>query len=356
MSDSRLATPGRPKFGASRRKAIGGSAQSLIRAETSDGEGNAPLIIRPAVDGVDLVSWARSEADFISSSLRKYGAILFQDFKGHSIAQFERLIAATSSAMMDYHDRSSPRSAVTENIYSSTDHPPEQTILLHNENSYSAAWPLKIYFHCAIPAVSGGETPIADCRKVLARIDPVVRDRFQQKQVMYVRNFGDGIGLPWQIAFETTEKAGVEKYCRGNALDFQWLEGERLRIRGVRPAIAVHPRTGEQVWFNQAALFHPSSLEPCVRADLLSHFKEEELPLNAYYGDGAPIEAAALEVIHEAYTRETISFPWRAGDTLMLDNMLIAHGRRPFAGARRIVVGMADSWGLDQSDHSGGEG
>jgi hypothetical protein len=355
MSNLRITTPALPKFGTTRRKAIGGSQRSLINAEPSGREGNAPLVIRPAVDGVDLVTWARSDADFIGSSLRKYGAILFQDFKGHSIAQFERLIVATSSAMMDYHDRSSPRSAVSENIYSSTDHPPEQTILLHNENSYSAAWPLKIYFHCAIPAASGGETPIADCRKVLARIDPVVLERFQQKQVMYVRNFGDGIGLPWQTAFQTTEKAGVEKYCLGNALDFQWREGDRLRIRGVRPAIASHPRTGEQVWFNQAALFHPSSLEPGVRADLLSNFKEEELPLNAYYGDGSPIEASVLAVIHEAYARETIIFPWRAGDTLMLDNMLIAHGRRPFAGARQVVVGMADPWGLNKSCHPGGE-
>jgi alpha-ketoglutarate-dependent taurine dioxygenase len=355
MSDSRITAPGLPKFGATRRKAIGGSQRSLISAEPSGRGGGAPLVIRPAVDGVDLVNWARSDAEFIGSSLREYGAILFQNFKGHSVAQFEQLIAATSGAMMDYRDRSSPRSAVTANVYSSTDHPPDQTILLHNENSYSAAWPLKIYFHCVTPATSGGETPLADCRKVLARLDPVVRDRFRQKQVMYVRNFGDGIGLPWPTAFQTTERAGVEEYCRGNALDFEWGGGDRLRIRGVRPAIATHPQTGEEVWFNQASLFHPSTLEPGVRADLLSHFKEEELPLNAYYGDGSPIEAAALEVIHEAYERETILFPWRAGDTLMLDNMLFAHGRRPFEGARRVVVGMADPWGLDSSYRTGGE-
>lgn len=352
MSDSRITAPGLPKFGAAKRKAVGGSQRSLIRAEPS---GGAPLVVRPALDGVDLVDWARSDAEFIGGSLREHGAILFQNFKGQSIAQFERFVAATSGAMMDYQDRSSPRSAVTANVYSSTDHPPEQAILLHNENSYSAAWPLKIYFHCVTPAASGGETPIADCRKVLARIDPAVRDRFRQKHVMYVRNFGDGVGLPWRTAFQTEERAGVEKYCLANALDFEWWGGDRLRIRGVRPAIAAHPRTGEQVWFNQAALFHPSSLEPGVRADLLSHFEEGELPLNAYYGDGSSIEASALEAIHEAYARETIVFPWRAGDTLMLDNMLFAHGRRPFAGARRVVVGMADPWGLGGGERAGGE-
>ena len=37
----------------------------------------------------------------------------------------------------------------------------------------------------------GGETPIADSRKVFARIDTAIRDCFSQKNVRYVRNYGD---------------------------------------------------------------------------------------------------------------------------------------------------------------------
>jgi hypothetical protein len=29
---------------------------------------------------------------------------------------------------------------------------------------------------------------------------------------------------------------------------------------------------------------------------------------------------------------------WRKGDVLVLDNMLAAHGRRPFTGGRRIAT------------------
>jgi alpha-ketoglutarate-dependent taurine dioxygenase len=32
---------------------------------------------------------------------------------------------------------------------------------------------------------------------------------------------------------------------------------------------------------------------------------------------------------------------WEAGDLLMLDNLLAAHGRRPFSGERRIAVAMS---------------
>jgi alpha-ketoglutarate-dependent taurine dioxygenase len=33
---------------------------------------------------------------------------------------------------------------------------------------------------------------------------------------------------------------------------------------------------------------------------------------------------------------------WEAGDILLLDNMLVAHGRRAFTGPRQIVVAMAE--------------
>ncbi|MFY1676223.1 MULTISPECIES: TauD/TfdA family dioxygenase [unclassified Streptomyces] len=33
---------------------------------------------------------------------------------------------------------------------------------------------------------------------------------------------------------------------------------------------------------------------------------------------------------------------WRPGDLLLVDNVLAAHGRDPFRGARKIVVAMGD--------------
>ena len=39
---------------------------------------------------------------------------------------------------------------------------------------------------------------------------------------------------------------------------------------------------------------------------------------------------------------QAVAFPWERGDILMLDNMLVAHGRKPFTGPRKILVGMAE--------------
>jgi alpha-ketoglutarate-dependent taurine dioxygenase len=107
-----------------------------------------------------------------------------------------------------------------------------------------------------------------------------------------------------------------------------------------------HPRTGEEVWFNHATFFHVTTLEPAIRESLLGEFEEDEFPTNSFYGDGSPIETSALDELREIYRQETVTFPWDRGDVLLLDNMLVAHGRAPYVGPRNVLVGMAEpvSW------------
>jgi alpha-ketoglutarate-dependent taurine dioxygenase len=160
--------------------------------------------------------------------------------------------------------------------------------------------------------------------------------------VMYARNYGSKIDLSWQTAFQTTDRAEVEEYCRNAPIDFEWLEGDRFRTRQVRESVAAHPKTGEVVWFNQAHLFHMSNLEEDVRESLQATFEADELPRNAYYGDGSVISDDELDQVREAFRKATVLFPWQHGDVLLLDNMLVAHGRTPYTGDRKILVAMAD--------------
>ena len=202
---------------------------------------------------------------------------------------------------------------------------------------------MKIWFYCVQPSPSGGETPLADSRKIIGGIDPAIVERFARSKVLYVRNYGEGVDLPWQEVFQTTSKADVEATCRNSALEFEWKSNGRLRTRQICQAVSTHPKTGAPVWFNQAHLFHISRLKPAVRESLLSAFAEQDLPRNVYYGDGSPIESAELDHIGEVYAKHEVAFPWQQGDILLLDNMLTAHGRRPFEGARKVVVGMAET-------------
>ncbi len=331
-------------FGAVRRKVVRVSSEELVKTAYFQSENLLPLVVQPTVEGLNIAGWAANNRVWIETQLLKHGGILFRGFQVGDVIGFEQFIQTLAGELLEYSFRSTPRTQVSGNIYTSTEYPPEQFIPLHNEMAYSRNWPLKIAFFCVKKAEQGGETPIADSRKVFDRLHPEIRERFAQKKVMYVRNYGGGVDLPWQNVFNTDSKIEVGEYCKKAGIELDWKSGDLLRTRQVCQAVAQHPQTKEMVWFNQAHLFHISSLAPAVRQELLASFKLEDLPRNAYYGDGSPIEDSILDEIRHCYQQETIAFPWEEGDVLLLDNMLAAHGRTPFSGARRVVVGMAEAF------------
>lgn len=333
-------------FGGGRRKAIRLAQEDLVRTSFLPGGRDFPLLVEPSVDGVNLTEYALGNRDFIEGQLDRHGGLLFRGFGLPTPEAFQDFVAACSHGALEYTERSSPRSRVSGNIYTSTDYPPNQPIFLHNEQSYNVTFPHKIFFFCVTASPVGGGTPIADCRRVLARIPAEVRERFERLGYLYVRNFGDGLGLSWKEAFQTDSRGEVEEYCRAHRIDFEWKDGERLRTRQLRQVVARHPRTGEESWFNHLTFFHVSTLVPEIRDALLAELGPEDLPNNTFYGDGGAIEPEVLDELRRIYHEETVVFPWQKGDVLMLDNMLTAHGREPFEGARKVVVGMADptSW------------
>ena len=335
--------PSAPKMGAIRRKSVRVSAEELVKTYPLLPDRRIPLVVEPAVEGLDLAAWGAEHKEQVGEWLTKHRALLFRNFPIKTADQFQACVSATSTGkMLEYVDRTTPRPAVGNGVYVSTVYPSEETINAHNEGTYWIAWPLKIYFCSLKTAEQGGETPIWDVRNVLQRIPEATREKFAQKKVMYVRNYNDGFGLPWQETFQTKDKSVVEAYCQKNRIEFEWKGGDRLRTRQVRPAIRVHPQTGEKVWFNHAAFFHQTTLDPKVRSALLQAFGEDNLPYNTYYGDGTPIEPEAVEEIRQAYAGEKIVFGWKDGDIMLLDNMTVAHGREPYKGKREVVVAMVE--------------
>lgn len=317
-----------------------GAAQNLTTSSAFHPDSLLPLVIQPTVSGVHLKKWAASHPEVIENGLLRHGAVLFRGFR-NPVPELEELIRVVAGEALEYQDQSSPRSKINGNIYTSTDYPADQAIPLHNENSYSHAFPRKLFFACVHPAQHGGETPLADSRRIYRRLPESIRARFTEKQVLYVRNFGEGIGLDWRRVFQTEKRADVEDYCARNQIACEWRGNNRLRTRQVRPAVARHTQTGEMVWFNHALFFHVQTLSPTIREVLLRDFAVEDLPTNTYYGDGSEIEPEVLEHLRAAYRQETISFPWQEGDILLVDNMLTAHGRAPYQGPRKIIIGMA---------------
>lgn len=306
--------------------------------------GMIPLIIQPESNQSRLPGWIDENKALLDQQLIEHGAVLFRDFQFDGEKEFQSIVNQLCDHTLSYVYRSTPRTKVGANIYTATEYPAHKSIPFHNETAYARDWPMRLIFYCALPAEEGGETPIADTVKVTMRIPPEILDKFTGKQVMYVRNYGSGVDLDWPTVFQTSDKAEVERYCTDHGIEFEWRGNGCLRTRQVCQAVASHPYTDKLIWFNQAHLFHISSVDEKTRKSLLKIYKEDELPRNTYYGDGSPIEDAFLEQIRACYDAERVVFPWKAKDVLVIDNMLVSHARNPFKGTRRVLVGMGDAY------------
>ncbi|MFQ5615588.1 MAG: TauD/TfdA family dioxygenase [Anaerolineales bacterium] len=325
------------------------SQKQWVKTEKFFPDKDIPLMITPAMDGIDLVEWARNNRPYIEKLLAEHHALLFRGFNVKSPEEFEAFINATSDGdLLKYVDRTTPRHSEggkSGRVYISTIYPPEHAINAHNEGTYWTAWAMKLYFCCLVSPEQGGETPIFDVHKVYHHIDPDTRERFIRKKWMLVRNYNDGFGLPWQEVFQANDREEVESYCRDHAIEYEWKGEEQLQTRSIRPAVQKHPKTGEPLWFNHAIFYHHTTLAPAMREALVSEFTEEGLPYNTWYGDGTPIAPDDAENIRQAYRKEKVKFRWQEGDVTLLDNMYIAHAREPYVGDRRVLVGMTEPVG-----------
>lgn len=273
----------------------------------------------------------------------KHGAVAFRGFGVESAADFHDVVCVFGDPHSEYLHGNSPRQAVHQGVWTSTEYPAKYDISLHNELSQSYRWPDRLFFCCLVPPHTGGETPVGDGRAMLAQMDPAVLARFQAHGVAYRQNMhgGYGLGRSWQETYESDDPDKVTEYLRAADVSFTWTEDEDLRIRQVRPATRKHPVTGEDVWFNQADQFHVSNLPKQDAQSLLALVEsEEELPLSATFGDGSPIPLDDLEHVRSLARSIECAFGWQRGDVLMIDNMLVMHGRHAFTGPRQVLVAM----------------
>jgi hypothetical protein len=316
-----------------------GATPSVSFSTTASGE--LPYVVT-APERSSGTAYLAEQRSLIRARLVEHGAVLLRGLDLDGVDGFDQTVRTLAGPPLTYTERSSPRSTIKGQVYTSTDYPQSEEIFLHNENSYQASWPMSLFFYCVRPPETLGATPLADTRAVYRLIDPDVRDEFTRRGWMVVRNYISGVGLSWQQVFGTTDRAEVVAYCARNGVEAQWRPDDVLRTRARRAAVHHHPTTGEVVWFNHLTFFHVTTLAADVCAGLRAMLGEDDLPTNTYYGDGGAISDDVVAHLRECYRTARRRFPWQAGDVLMVDNMLAAHGREPFTGPRKVAVAMAE--------------
>lgn len=278
----------------------------------------------------------------LREQLLLYGGLLFRGFRVEDLGEFDRFIERLAARRMPYRYRSTPRTDLGRNILTATEYSPVLEIPLHCENSYQLEWPLIVAFCCVQPATTGGATPLADMRRVSAELGSSFMDEFEVRQVRYIRHYWPHIDVSWQSVFQTDSREDVRRFCASRGIDVSWIDEDTLRTCHVAQGTAYHPSLQERVFFNQAHLFHVSSLGSSMESSFMDTFGRDRLPRHATFGDGAEITADQLLRIRRAFRAAELHFQWRRGDVLVVDNMQLAHGRAPFSGPRSVLVALLD--------------
>jgi hypothetical protein len=298
--------------------------------------------------------------------------VLFRGFEVFDAPAFERVARAVEPVLQNEYLGTSPRNALTEYTFTASELPPFYPIPQHCEMSFTAHPPKTLFFCCLVaPAEGSGETPLADFRKVLRDLDPVLVKRFEEKGLRIVRNYAgpDGGGRfdlwklkRWDEMFLTTDRAAVEARCRAEGFEPTWTANGGLRLLSTQPIVRRHPVTGEPAWHNHVTTFHTSQatgeyrrirrLRPTLRHAALLALSQvlgalqarkpvDERAMECTWADGSEIPVADVEAVREAVWKNLVIVPWRRGDVVAIDNFAVSHGRLPYAGPRQVAVAWA---------------
>jgi hypothetical protein len=113
-------------------RAVVVSRESLVRQEYLAPDQDLPLVLRPQVDDFDLLGWIGDNHEFIEEKLLKHGGVLFRDFDIADELKFEQLVRAFSPNLIDYLDQHTPRTRLTEVVYTSTEYPTDHYVPFHS--------------------------------------------------------------------------------------------------------------------------------------------------------------------------------------------------------------------------------
>lgn len=292
----------------------------------------------------EFIDYYKKNEQIIEQELLNHGAIKFKNIRIDSMNDFQKITSGISEKFGGYVDGNSPRTKLSGTVYTSTEYDKSQKITMHNELSYSAIWPGKLFLSCLIPAQMGGETLLADSRQILKEMPEAIVSEIRDKGIHYIRNLhgGMGMGPSWQHTFETENREELEKHCENLGIDYEWKDDGGIRLIQYSKGIIKHTKTGEEVWFNQIDQFHPSHLGDDLYETIQAIYEDpREFPMYVQFADGTSISESVVKQITEIIDRLTVAPVWDKHELLMVDNVLACHGRNPYEGERRVVVSMS---------------
>lgn len=341
-----LQAPAQPVQIAKRPFLPGSQHPTMPETLTRPASETFPLVLRPTSEAgqaqLALEVWAEDVKGWMKTALTDYGAILVRGLPISTADELARLIAGLGYRTMGYEGGTGVRHEVAANVMTASNDPPAFSIEPHSEMSYARVYPSKLLLFCETPPVQGGETPIVDVRYLMQQFDPAIRDAVQRHGVQYIRYLpsrDNATYTSWQDAFLTDDPREAEQFLRALNYAYDWDADHNLTYRYVLPATVTHPQTGEDLWFNQIPSHHASYFK-AHPAFIDADHDDYCYPFHCHDGAGTPFPDDLVAHVRQVEWRCAVPVTWQQGDLLILDNLLVQHGRLSFVGARRILVTM----------------
>jgi alpha-ketoglutarate-dependent taurine dioxygenase len=321
------------------------------------GCGGSPLFIEPAasqaIDVPAFLRWVTERRSDLDALLLLHGGIVFRGSPIASSAQFSEFSEVLGPYVGDYSGGASARSKIVGNVMEATRLAKEIKIPLHQEMCYLRDYPGHIAFYCVTPADKGGETIVADMRRFTRELPDSIRRKLESTGISVVRNFAapaedgseDNADHPdqrsWKFAFYTDTREAVEATCADKGMEAIWNDDGSLTVRNTYAAFTAHPVTGEMIYRNVAHVDpgagFSANLPDARRRRIEAMLSRQAIRTGYYYGDGSVVSPAESAELRALFDQIELSWQWRPGDIMLLDNLLMAHGRNSFEGEFRNV-------------------
>ncbi len=303
-----------------------------------------------------VTRWMADNYEAIEAALLSFGAIVWRGFPVHDTDHFISMMERFKPYAKGYAGGTSNRKAIKGPAMEATRTPPHVYIQLHQEMSYMPDNPCALAFYCKQAPESGGETVICDMRGLLEEIPETTRRKFEDYGARYVRNLrcadlddwradSELRHATWQYWFDSESREEVSAQLDERGTHHRWKEDGSLTFWNSEPAVTRHPATGDLLYFNQLnSQIQNAWTIGKERADLFDRLYGDhtDRPYAVAFDNGDPVTEEDYLAVRELFEARKIAFMWQAGDVMLLDNKLTAHGRHPFSGERDVQVMLFD--------------
>lgn len=288
----------------------------------------------------EVLSLLTLHRDELLQQLSTHGAVIFRGFPLRTAEDFDLFVSAFDLPNFTYSESLSNavRTNRTEKVFTANEAPASVSIFLHHEMAQTPVYPSKLFFFCEQAADSGGATPLCRSDILLDRLkdsDPEFVSKCERLGVRYSNTMPElddaksGQGRSWKSTLSAESKEIAESKLQELGYEWEWLGSGDLKVTSpVLPAVKALAN-GRTAFFNQ----------------LIAAFRgwkdsRNEKNRAITFGNGSEISQESMATAIAISDELSFDVPWQTGDVALVDNYLVMHGRRPYAGQRRVLASL----------------